>query len=308
MERGTKGKKRGKGEGNEGHVAPPGPHPDRTMGSGSTWRAMAASLASAASASCGATCACLLLHPLDVAKTKRQAGHVDEPNTTRRWWKGAASKATHAACAQFVFFYAYAWAKSASKEGWSGKDAACAWTAAMATVCTTHQLDTWATRKQVQGQADEEGKDEERKENGWTAAMVLTVNPVVQYVAYEAMRRKVMAWKTKRRGKEAVLGTQAAFVVGAASKCIATITTYPLARAKVLQQVKKAHGNMFQVLVDVYRKEGMAGWYRGLKEQLYKTVLQAAVMMAIKERMDQMQHNLIQAWKMHRKTQRMLAD
>lgn len=264
------------------------------------------SLVAAASGSIGAACACVLLYPLDEAKTRRQAGTGPKKRGKLGFLAGALAKSAHAACAQFVFFYAYAIARRTARDGWRGKDATSAFLAAMATVCATHGMDTWATRQQVQMEEDED-EVAEKKESGWTAAMVLTVNPVVQYVAYEAMRRKVVERKARRRGQDAEVGTIAAFVVGAASKCIATITTYPLVRAKVLQQLKRTPGNLFQVLVDVYRKEGMAGWYRGLKEQLFKTVLQAAVMLAIKERMDRMQRNVIRTWRIQQEAEKIHA-
>ena len=82
-----------------------------------------------------------------------------------------------------------------------------------------------------------------------------------------------------------------AIVIAALSKAAATVATYPLIRAKVLQkaatnpkerQQQKNRRNasnkttdfatisLLQIMADLKKREGYAGWYKGLNAQLTK--------------------------------------
>jgi hypothetical protein len=71
-----------------------------------------------------------------------------------------------------------------------------------------------------------------------------------------------------------------AFILGAASKALATCVTYPAIRCKVLLQTGEAES-----LAGAARQAaGGAGLYRGLGAQLLKTVLVAALQLSVKEK------------------------
>ena len=75
------------------------------------------------------------------------------------------------------------------------------------------------------------------------------------------------------------------FVLGAASKAIATFVTYPLVRAKVLAKGDKFAGvPLPEILLRVADAEGSVGLYKGLSAQLLKTVLASAFTLTVKEK------------------------
>ena len=81
-------------------------------------------------------------------------------------------------------------------------------------------------------------------------------------------------------------------MLGAASKALATALTYPAIRTKVLMQTLQggaaaggAHPpGLLATARTVARREGAAGLYRGLRAQLLKTVLVAALQLMVKEK------------------------
>ena len=91
----------------------------------------------------------------------------------------------------------------------------------------------------------------------------------------------------KRPGK--ALAAMEAFVLGAFSKCVATMVTYPAIRGKVI--VQSVHGSKYSGLIDAMSKiiesEGAGGLYKGLPQQLTKTVLSAAIGLMLKEKISQ---------------------
>ena len=129
--------------------------------------------------------------------------------------------------------------------------------------------------------------------NGLYASLVLTINPAIQYTVFEQLRQRLMRAlnvRAQRRGalKPVVeLSTFDAFILGATSKAAATLVTYPLVRAKVLQKAStklEDRQSLLGTLERVYREEGVGGMYKGLDAQLVKTVLAGALALTIKEK------------------------
>ena len=84
-------------------------------------------------------------------------------------------------------------------------------------------------------------------------------------------------------------------MLGAASKALATSLTYPAIRAKVLLQTHQdapgappADGarppGLLATARRVVQRDGAGGLYRGLRAQLLKTVLVAALQLMVKEK------------------------
>ena len=151
---------------------------------------------------------------------------------------------------------------------------------------------------------------------GVGASLLLTVNPAIQHTCFEQARRRVIGGLRRRavrrnagvgeKKKIAELSVSDAFVLGAASKAIATFITYPLVRAKVLAKApertdagkrRDARKGASRVAAERFRgkslpavmrgvveTEGPAGLYKGLQAQLLKTVLVAAFSLTVKEK------------------------
>ena len=112
-----------------------------------------------------------------------------------------------------------------------------------------------------------------------------------------------------------------AIVIAALSKAAATVATYPLIRAKVLQKAatnpNEQHSqqknrrnasskptdfatlSLLQIMADLKKREGYAGWYQGLNAQLTKTVVASAIGLSIKEKSFRASQLLVAAFSKH---------
>lgn len=104
---------------------------------------------------------------------------------------------------------------------------------------------------------------------GVVPALVLVINPILQYTLFEQMKNAV----EKRRKMTATL----AFFLGAAGKLFATSVTYPYITVKSQMHVAPASDGtgtqkregMMEAINRVVREEGYAGLYKGMSLPLY---------------------------------------
>lgn len=124
--------------------------------------------------------------------------------------------------------------------------------------------------------------------NGTLPSLILVINPAVQFMIYEAMKRK--AGKGGRKISSAEI-----FVIGAVAKAIATTATYPLQTVQAILRFGQYKGdgksgiiggisNIFALLMDRIKKYGVVGLYKGLEAKLLQTVLTAALMFVVYEK------------------------
>ncbi|XP_075880309.1 peroxisomal membrane protein PMP34 [Nelusetta ayraudi] len=124
--------------------------------------------------------------------------------------------------------------------------------------------------------------------NGTLPSLILVINPAMQFMIYEAMKRK--AGKGGRKISSAEI-----FVIGAVAKAIATTATYPLQTVQAILRFGQYKGdgksgiiggisNIFALLMDRIRKYGVVGLYKGLEAKLLQTVLTAALMFVVYEK------------------------
>jgi adenine nucleotide transporter 17 len=110
--------------------------------------------------------------------------------------------------------------------------------------------------------------------SGTGVSLWLVANPVIQFSIYEFL---------KKRRKN--LSALQAFVLGAMSKAIATILTYPLQVAQTrLRMERFKHLSMLVVLRALLAEKGISGLFQGCSAKLAQTVLTAAFMFAFYER------------------------
>lgn len=68
--------------------------------------------------------------------------------------------------------------------------------------------------------------------SGACSSLILTINPAIQFMAYEAMKRQMQSmYKSKELNSLVVFG------VGAAAKALATVLTYPIQLVQAKQRV-----------------------------------------------------------------------
>ncbi|KAI1883895.1 hypothetical protein AGOR_G00220790 [Albula goreensis] len=124
--------------------------------------------------------------------------------------------------------------------------------------------------------------------NGVLPSLVLVLNPAVQFMFYEAMKRRA-----GRGGRK--ISSVEIFLIGAVAKAIATTATYPLQTVQAILRFGqyKTEGksglvgslrNVVYLLMDRIRRHGVVGLYKGLEAKLLQTVLTAALMFVVYEK------------------------
>ncbi|KAI8955756.1 mitochondrial carrier [Xylaria longipes] len=114
---------------------------------------------------------------------------------------------------------------------------------------------------------------------GVIPALVLVINPILQYTLFEQMKNVFEA-----RRKRNITPTMA-FFLGALGKLFATSITYPYITVKSQMHVA---GNgqkegMTQAISRVIKEEGYAGLYKGIGPKVTQSVLTAAFLFAFKD-------------------------
>ncbi|KAJ3722988.1 peroxisomal membrane protein [Lentinula raphanica] len=113
-------------------------------------------------------------------------------------------------------------------------------------------------------------------------ALVLVVNPVIQYSVFEQLKNFLAA---RRRLRGRGLTDWDFFVLGAISKLVATSVTYPYIVVKArLQAGATKYRSSINALATILREEGIEGLYKGMGSKLLQSVLTAAILFAFQRR------------------------
>lgn len=137
--------------------------------------------------------------------------------------------------------------------------------------------------------------------SGTAASLILVSNPTIQWVTYDAVRKIAMR-RVNRHGRTS-LNSLEIFILGIIAKFVATIITYPLQVAQSLfrsgkhrkainpatqtsaggksgpssnEKPKENYTNTIDCLIKIFKKDGIAGWYKGLDVKLVQTLLMSA--------------------------------
>ncbi|XP_045617579.1 peroxisomal membrane protein PMP34 isoform X2 [Procambarus clarkii] len=260
------------------------------------------------------------LFPLDTVRTRLQ---LEESQTSRNTfvmmaevykqeglaglYRGLLPVIESLYCSNFVYFYTFHGLKRIANEDKSAlRDLLLAMVAGSINVMTTNPLWVVNTRLKMQGAkvvttqrtASRRYKgmldglihvgQEEGLSGLWSgsgSSLILTVNPAIQFMAYEAMKRNMQRVYGTRQ-----LNSIVVFAVGAAAKAIATVLTYPIQ----LVQAKQRHGHNYEglpqkaglipIMLYIIRKYGFRGLFKGLEAKILQTVLTASLMFVFYEK------------------------
>jgi hypothetical protein len=123
--------------------------------------------------------------------------------------------------------------------------------------------------------------------SGLSVSLFLAINPAIMNTLITTLLRLVARarqlcgadYLEAREHSPAVIGG-----VTALSKAVATVLTYPLILAKVLQQTRYVGktASFWRILSDIINAEGIRGLYRGVLAMSYKTILWNSLMMFFK--------------------------
>ncbi|KAJ3177654.1 ADP/ATP carrier protein [Geranomyces variabilis] len=133
---------------------------------------------------------------------------------------------------------------------------------------------------------------------GLQASLVLCVNPAITYGMFERLKTIWLARLHRAGDTSGRLSAGQTFIIGALSKALATVVTYPYIMAKVKMQWKPpkhvatlsqkdrdavTYKSSIDILQKVLAKEGVTGWYNGLQPQIIKAVLCQAILFVCKD-------------------------
>ena len=138
--------------------------------------------------------------------------------------------------------------------------------------------------------------------SGIVPALVLVVNPAIQYLIYEQLLKTMRGWKEARekarlnskepekaesdnRPKDLQLSAGEIFIASSLAKMGATIATYPLIVVKAKMQSDSSGYNALKVIGDVLRADGLFGFFRGLRAKILQAMLNSALLMTLKEQL-----------------------
>ncbi|KAI9489580.1 mitochondrial carrier domain-containing protein [Zychaea mexicana] len=121
---------------------------------------------------------------------------------------------------------------------------------------------------------------------GIRPSLILCVNPAITYGSFEKIKQFVLDVLQRK------MTPATAFLVGAISKTLATVVTYPYIMAKVRLQWKPSkeiqdkvepYKGAGDVLARVLKSDGFFGWYKGMSTQIFKAVLSQALLFMMKD-------------------------
>ncbi|KAI3775805.1 hypothetical protein L1987_45559 [Smallanthus sonchifolius] len=213
-----------------------------------------------------------------------------------RLYQGLGTKNLQSFIAQFVYFYGYSYFKRLYQINYGTKSIgtkANLILAASAGACIaiiTQPLDTASSRMQTSAFGRSKGLQAMLTEGSWSEAfdglrisLLLTYNPAIQYTVFDQLKQKLLDRKLKKAGNRPSpesLSAFSAFLLGAISKSIATVLTYPAIRCKVMIQaadssdyetkknIKKSSKTLTSVLDAIWKQEGIFGFFKGLQAQI----------------------------------------
>ncbi|XP_046502814.1 peroxisomal membrane protein PMP34 isoform X1 [Equus quagga] len=283
------------------------------------------SLVHAVAGAVGSVTAMTVFFPLDTARLRLQVDEKRKSKTThmvlleiikeegllapyRGWFPVISSLC----CSNFVYFYTFnslkaIWVKGQNST--TGKDLVVGFVAGVVNVLLTTPLWVVNTRLKLQGA---KFRNEDivptnykgiidafhqiiRDEgilalwNGTFPSLLLVFNPAIQFMFYEGLKRQLL----KKRMK---LSSVDVFIIGAVAKAIATTVTYPMQTVQSilrfgrhrLNPENRTLGSLRNVLYLLHqrvRRFGIIGLYKGLEAKLLQTVLTAALMFLVYEKL-----------------------
>ncbi|KAM5534456.1 hypothetical protein V8D89_011923 [Ganoderma adspersum] len=129
---------------------------------------------------------------------------------------------------------------------------------------------------------------------GLGPALVLVMNPIIQYTVFEQLKNFLVAGRTVKlrasgaKNAVAVLSDLDYFLLGALSKLVATSSTYPYIVVKSRLQAGQANAQRYKSAFDgvatIVKEEGIEGLYKGVGSKLIQSVLTAAILFAGQKR------------------------
>ncbi|KEH28278.1 peroxisomal membrane carrier protein [Medicago truncatula] len=131
---------------------------------------------------------------------------------------------------------------------------------------------------------------------GVLPTLVMVSNPSIQFMLYETLLAKLK----KRRASSSVTALEI-FLLGAVAKLGATVVTYPLLVVKARLQARQVNNGdkrhnykgTQDAIIKMIRYEGFNGFYKGMGTKIVQSVLAAAVLFMVKEKLVEQTRSLL---------------
>ncbi|CCF55970.1 hypothetical protein KAFR_0A05350 [Kazachstania africana CBS 2517] len=137
-------------------------------------------------------------------------------------------------------------------------------------------------------------KDRKQLWKGLKVSLLLTINPSITYTAYQKLKTFFYPKQSNN-----LLQPGQNFLLGVLAKAISTVLTQPLIVTKATLQgnTEVVLENIPQVLVNLYRTEGVVGFWKGLLPQLIKGILVQGLLFSFKDELSKLVRRLIFVYK-----------
>ncbi|KAK9876208.1 hypothetical protein WA026_022820 [Henosepilachna vigintioctopunctata] len=237
----------------------------------------------------------LCFYPLEILKFRMQLGdaellnksttiallHILKTEGVEALYRGVTPCLSSLAISNFVFFYSFHSLKSlkiGTLNNTAKLDMMLSFLAGFVNICLTTPL--WVVNYRLKigkqqcftGLLDGMLYIATREGIGalWTGfipSLMLLANPVIHFTVYEYLKRCIQ-----------VKSSWSYFYMGAISKTIATLLTYPLQLVQTKQRIEKnfSPGTLALILA-IVKKDGPGALFCGLESKLLQTVLMAAM-------------------------------
>ncbi|PWN43014.1 mitochondrial carrier [Ceraceosorus guamensis] len=125
---------------------------------------------------------------------------------------------------------------------------------------------------------------------GLKPSLVLTVNPAITYGVYERVKNVILA--ASADGK---MTPGKSFLIGALSKTLATVVTFPYILSKIRLQARNTpYTGALDCLAKIAKEKGITGWYQGMQAQITKAVLAQALLFYFRDYFEVWARKLLQ--------------
>ncbi|KAJ1918292.1 hypothetical protein H4219_002689 [Mycoemilia scoparia] len=116
---------------------------------------------------------------------------------------------------------------------------------------------------------------------GVIPALILVINPIIQYTVFEQIKNRLQSTRK--------LGNLDFFFLGAVSKLVATVVTYPYIVVKTRMQLRQSkneserYNSLLDGLKKILAQEGVQGLFKGISSKVVQSVITAAFLFMTKE-------------------------
>mmetsp|Transcript_61980 Transcript_61980/g.134348 ORF Transcript_61980/g.134348 Transcript_61980/m.134348 type:complete len:301 (-) Transcript_61980:131-1033(-) len=271
-----------------------------------------ASLLQASAGAASGSFAALMLHPLELVKTRIQTGRSKASLliTLRKilrnegpsaLYRGVGAQCCEEAMENFIFFYLYSSGIRLTKQRrkiTTGINLLLGYLAGVGTTTMGMPVEVISTKLQVSRKNDgviavvarvlrEDGL--QGFFMGFWFNIILCANPAIQNTTFDKLKLRIL--KAKRGGdplRNVALTPLEAFALGAGAKAIALTLCYPLVRMKVAAQAGRLDLSVWELDENQTRLQQLRDLYRGLGTALTKSVISAALMYMMKDQISRL--------------------